>query len=122
MQRKQKKLLAKRERVAKGVRRRVQGDNEKPRLSVFRSNRQFYCQAIDDENGKTLTAVSSMESEYKKEDKVPMKEHVKVLGAEMASRLKKAGIERVVFDRGWYRYHGCVKAFADSVREGGIRF
>jgi len=120
MQRKQKKLLGKRLRVSRGVRRRVRGQAEKPRLSVFRSNYHFYCQAIDHENGVTLASVASTESEYKKEAGTNMSDHVKVLGNKMAARLKEVGIEKAVFDRGWYRYHGCVKSFADAIRGGGI--
>jgi large subunit ribosomal protein L18 len=121
MLRKQKDLKRKRIRVARGVRRRVRGMPEKPRLSVFRSNRHFYCQAIDDESGKTMASVSSMESAYRGE-KAPKSEKAKALGEAMAKRLKEAGIERAVFDRGWYKYHGTIKRFADAVREGGIRF
>jgi large subunit ribosomal protein L18 len=91
-------------------------------LSVFRSNRHFYCQAIDDEQGVTLASISSLISGHGKESDMRMTDYVKNLGKEMAERLKSAGVERVVFDRGWYRYHGCVKSFADAVREGGIRF
>ncbi|MFH1999892.1 MAG: 50S ribosomal protein L18 [Planctomycetota bacterium] len=119
MLRKQKKLKNKRLRVSKGVRRHVRGDAEKPRISIFRSNRQFYCQAIDDENGRTLAAVSSLKSEKKEGSRT---ERVVVLGQEMAERLKAIGVERAVFDRNWYRYHGVVKSFADAVRKGGIRF
>jgi large subunit ribosomal protein L18 len=89
---------------------------------VFRSNRHFYCQAIDDENGKTLAAVSSMVPENREGAAGTRTERVKALGKQMAESLKALGIERAVFDRGWYRYHGVVKSFADSVREGGIRF
>ncbi len=122
MQRKQKDLKRKRLRVSRGVRRRVPGEPSKPRLSVFRSNRQFYCQAIDDEEGKTVASVSSLIPEYRKDAKGSKKEKAEFLGREMAKRLKDLGIERAVLDRGWYKYHGCVKSFADAVREGGIRF
>jgi large subunit ribosomal protein L18 len=122
MQRKQKDLKTKRLRVARGVRRRLHGLPEKPRLSVFRSNRYFYCQAIDDENGRTLASISSLESAYRSGEGAPKSEQVKALGQEMAKRLKEAGVERAVFDRGWYKYHGCVKHFADAVRAGGVRF
>ena len=108
--------------MALGVRRKVQGSAEKPRLSVFRSNRHFYCQAIDDERGVTMACVSSQEADFKQGDESPMLDHTKKLGGELANRLKSIGVERAVFDRGWYRYHGCVKNFADAVREGGIRF
>ena len=97
----------------------MRGDAGKPRISVFRSNRQFYCQAIDDESGKTLAAVSTLKSEAVEGNRTA---RVSALGTEMADRLKAIGVERAVFDRNWYRYHGVVKAFADAVRKGGIRF
>lgn len=122
MDRKLKNLKNKRIRAARGNRRRLRGIAEKPRLSVFRSNRHFYCQAIDDEQGKTLAAVSSLSPDGRADADTNRKEHVKTLGTTMAERLKGLGVERVVFDRGWYRYHGIVKTFADAVREGGIRF
>jgi large subunit ribosomal protein L18 len=122
MQRKQKKLIKKRRRVSMGVRRKLHGIPEKPRLSVCRSNRNLSCQAIDDENGVTLAAISSLEADFRSADKVAPLERAKVLGAEMAKRLKDKGVEKVVFDRNWYRYHGVVKSFADAVREGGVRF
>jgi large subunit ribosomal protein L18 len=122
MDRKQKDLKNKRTRAARGNRRRLRGIAEKPRLSVFRSNRHFYCQAIDDEQGKTLAAVSSLSPDGRADADTNRKEQVKKLGNAMAERLKGLGVERVVFDRGWYRYHGIVKTFADAVREGGIRF
>ena len=123
MKRKQKDLLRKRLRVKRGVRRHIHGLAEKPRLSVFRSNRQFYCQAIDDTEGRTLAAVSSLETAWREElGTRSRKEKAERLGHEMGKRLKALGIERAVLDRGWYRYHGCLKAFADAVREEGIRF
>jgi large subunit ribosomal protein L18 len=121
MQRKQKDLIKKRKRVSMGVRRRLHGTQEKPRLSVNRSNRNFSCQAIDDDSGNTLAAVSSLEADFRNAEKAAPVERAKNLGARMAERLKDKGIERVVFDRGWYKYHGVVKSFADAVREGGIR-
>lgn len=122
MNRKQRDLIKKRKRVTMGVRRRVRGVADKPRLSVFRSNRHMYCQAIDDEGHTTLATVSTMEEGFKKGQDVRPVDHAKALGSEMASRLKAKGIERVAFDRGRYKYHGKVKAFADAMREEGIRF
>jgi large subunit ribosomal protein L18 len=122
MDRKQKDLKAKRRRVQKGVRRRIHGMPERPRLSVFRSNRHFYCQAVDDENGRTLAAVSSLESALRESLNGARMERAKALGQEMGKRLKGLGIEKAVLDRSWYRYHGCIKTFADAVREEGIAF
>jgi len=122
MDRKQKDLKEKRLRASRGVRRRLHGMPDKPRLSMHRSNRQLYCQAIDDENGKTLATVSSLEEGNRSGLSGSKTERAKTLGQQMAERLKGLGIERAVFDRGWYKYHGIVKTFADAVREGGIRF
>ena len=105
-----------------GVRRRLHGIPEKPRLSVFRSNRHFYCQAIDDEGSKTLVAVSSLEPALRDSLNVSRSEKAKALGQEMGKRLKGLGIEKAVFDRAWYRYHGSIKSFADAVRAEGVRF
>jgi large subunit ribosomal protein L18 len=122
MDRKQKDLKNKRLRVARGVRRRLHGMPERPRLSVLRSNRQLYCQAIDDEHGKTLASVSSLEEANKGSLTGCKTEKAKALGQQMAERLKALGVEKAVLDRGWYKYHGVVKTFADAVREGGIKF
>jgi len=122
MDRKQKIRINKRLRVARGVRRKLHGTAVKPRLSIFRSNKNIACQAIDDETGYTITAVSTLEKGFQGQQSERKRERAKVLGTEMAKRLKEKGIGRAVFDRGWYRYHGRIKAFADAVREGGINF
>ena len=122
MDRKQKDRIRKRLRVMRGVRRKLSGSTAKPRLSVYRSNRNLSCQAIDDTVGVTITSVSSLEDTFRGRQGGSKTESAKVLGEEMARRLKEKGIERAVFDRGWYRYHGRIKAFAEAVREGGIRF
>lgn len=122
MDRQQKNRNRKRLRVMRGVRRRVRGSLSKPRLSVSRSNKNLACQAIDDQAGVTIAFVSSLESAHRGELSGTKTDRAKVLGNEMAKRLKEKGIERVVFDRGWYRYHGRIKAFAEAVREGGIVF
>ena len=97
------------------VRAKVRGTAARPRLSVFRSNRGLFVQLIDDEAGVTLAAAEWTEAR----DLKPM-ERAKKVGELLAERDKKAGIERAVFDRGGYQYHGRVKAFADGVREGGL--
>jgi large subunit ribosomal protein L18 len=122
MDRKQKDRIRKRLRVMRGVRRRIRGSALKPRLSVYRSHKNLACQAIDDEIGATLAAISSLEGDFRNDAEGNKTSRAKALGGEMARRLKDKGIERVAFDRGWYKYHGRIKAFADAVRQGGIKF
>jgi large subunit ribosomal protein L18 len=100
------------------VRARISGTASRPRLSVFRSNTGFYAQLIDDVNGKTLIAVSPKLLTKKIAGKINQSLE---LGKMLAESAKKAGIESAVFDRGSYRYHGRVKAFADGAREGGLK-
>jgi large subunit ribosomal protein L18 len=109
----------KRLRRRRRVRAKVRGTAERPRLSVYRSNRGMFAQLIDDNAGRTLASVSWTESELRK--LAPM-EQAKKSGGELAARAKEAGIETCVFDRGGYRYHGRVKALADGAREGGLKF
>ena len=99
------------------VRAKVVGTAARPRISVFRSNRGIFAQLIDDERGHTLAAVSWTEDELRGLKKA---EQASEAGKLLAKRAKEAGIERAVFDRGGYKYHGRVKAFADGVREGGL--
>jgi large subunit ribosomal protein L18 len=99
------------------VRAKVRGTAERPRISVFRSNRGIAAQLVDDEAGRTLVAVQWTEPELRDLKKA---EQSTKAGQLLAQRAKAAGIERAVFDRGGYQYHGHVKAFADGVREGGI--
>jgi large subunit ribosomal protein L18 len=99
------------------VRAKVRGTAERPRISVFRSNRGVSAQLVDDETGRTLVAVQWTEPELRDLKKA---EQSSKAGQLLAERAKAAGIERAVFDRGGYQYHGHVKAFADGVREGGI--
>ena len=101
------------------VRAKVRGNAERPRLSVFRSNRGVNAQLIDDVAGNTLAAVNWTESDIKS---LQSMEQAKRVGTLIAERAKAAGIEDVVFDRGGYRYHGRVKALAEGAREGGLRF
>ena len=99
------------------VRAKVSGTAERPRISVFRSNRGISAQLVDDDSGRTLAAVQWTEPELRELKKA---EQSTKAGELLAQRAKAAGIERAVFDRGSYQYHGRVKAFADGVREGGI--
>src|SRR3954468_13638497 len=101
------------------VRAKVRAPAERPRLSVFRSNRGVQAQLIDDVAGHTLAAVNWTEGELKS---LARMEQATRAGALLAERAKGAGIETVVFDRGGYRYHGRVKALADGAREAGLKF
>ncbi len=101
------------------VRAKVVGTPERPRISVFRSNRGISAQLIDDSSGRTLAAVHWYEPELRSTAKA---ERATRAGALLAERAKAAGIERAVFDRGGYRYHGHVRAFADASREAGLEF
>jgi len=95
----------------------------KPRLSVFRSHKHIYAQIIDDERGHTLVAASTLDRELR--EKLPKgsdKAAAREVGLLLARRAREAGVERVVFDRGAYKYHGRVKALADGAREGGLQF
>jgi large subunit ribosomal protein L18 len=99
------------------VRAKVVGTAERPRISVFRSNRGIHAQLVDDLAGRTLAAVSWTESDLR--SLKPMEQASKA-GERLAERAKAAGVDAALFDRGGYRYHGRVKAFADGVREGGL--
>ena len=101
------------------VRAKVAGTPERPRLSVFRSNRGIQAQLIDDRSGHTLAAVTWTEDDLKS---LPRMEQAKRAGERIAERAKQAGVEECVFDRGGYRYHGKVRALAEGAREGGLRF
>jgi large subunit ribosomal protein L18 len=101
------------------VRAKVRGTAERPRISVFRSNRGIFAQLIDDSAGHTLAAVAWTEAELRA--LAPM-EQARRAGAVLAQRARAAGVERAVFDRGGYQYHGRVRALAEGAREGGLRF
>jgi len=110
-----------RNRIKKRVRKKLSGTTERPRLSVYRSNKQIYAQIIDDLNETTLTAASSNEKEIALAEG-SKSEKAKMVGKLIAEKAKKAGIEEVVFDRSGYLYHGRVKQLADAAREGGLKF
>ena len=101
------------------VRAKVRGTAERPRLSVFRSNRGIQAQVIDDVSGHTMAAVNWTEGDLKD---LKSMDQAKRAGELLAERAKSAGVESVVFDRGGYRYHGRVKALADGAREAGLKF
>ena len=114
---------AARRRVHQRVRMKVEGTSERPRLCVFRSIGHIYAQVIDDRAGKTLVSASSADAETKKTLKGGGNiAAAKVVGKAVAQRAKAAGIGKVVFDRGGYKYHGRVKALADAAREAGLQF
>jgi len=100
------------------VRAKITGTAERPRVSIFRSNRGIHAQLIDDLSGRTLAAVSWTESDLR--GLKPMEQAGKA-GERLAERAKAAGVESAVFDRGGYRYHGRIKAFAEGAREGGLK-
>lgn len=105
----------------KGLRKKIFGVKEKPRLSIYRSSRNIYCQLIDDTTGRTLASASTLSEDIKK--KLPYggnKNAAELVGRKIAEEAKKNGISRVVFDRGGYKYHGRVKALAESARENKL--
>ena len=102
------------------VRGKISGTAERPRLSVFRSEKNIYAQIIDDAAGCTLVSASSVEKGF--EDNGGNVEAAKKVGAKVAERALQKGIEEVVFDRGGYIYHGRVQALAEGAREGGLKF
>ena len=101
------------------VRAKVRGSTERPRISVFRSNRGISAQLIDDDSGRTVAAVNWTEDALKS---LARADQASKAGEPLAERAKAAGVERVVFDRGGYQYHGRVQAFAEGAREGGLAF
>ena len=102
------------------VRKKVVGTAERPRLAVYRSNRHIYAQVIDDFEGRTLAAASTV-TLGNGDGKEP-KDRAKAVGLDLAGKAKAAGITQVTFDRGGFRYHGRIQAVADGAREGGLEF
>ena len=111
------KKVERRIKIKYRVRKRISGTAERPRLSVFRSNKQIYAQVINDLTGTTLASASSLGLE-----KMPKKEQAAKVGALVAANAIAAGISSVVFDRNGYLYHGRVKELADAARNGGLKF
>lgn len=108
-------------RIKQRIRKNIFGTPEKPRLSVFRSNKQIYVQVIDDVNGKTLASASSNEKGIA-EQKVNKIEQAKLVGTLIAEKAKEQGVETVVFDRSGYLYHGRIKSLGEAARKGGLKF
>lgn len=111
---------ARRSKIKRRIRKSVLGTAEKPRLSVYRSNKQIYAQLVDDTTGKTLAAAGSLKME--EAQNLPKIEQAQRVGKMIAEEAGKAGITEVVFDRSGYLYHGRVKSLADAAREGGLKF
>ena len=103
------------------IRLRMEGTESRPRLAVFRSNTHIYAQVIDDASGRTLAAASTVEKELRG-SKSTKTEEAAVVGRLVAERAKTAGVERVVFDRAGFRYHGRIKSLAEAAREAGLEF
>ncbi|WP_347374221.1 50S ribosomal protein L18 [Aequorivita sp. Q41] len=110
-----------RERLRMRIRKTVSGTESRPRLAVFRSNKEIYAQIIDDVNGKTITAASSRDKDIDA-SKVNKVEAAKLVGKAIAEKAVKAGVDTISFDRGGYLYHGRVKSLAEGAREGGLKF
>ena len=111
------KKIERRIKIKFRIRKSVNGTAERPRLSVFRSNKQIYAQVINDLTGKTLASASSLGLEA-----MPKKEQAAKVGELLAEKAQAAGISQVVFDRNGYLYHGRVKSLADAARKGGLKF
>ncbi len=115
------KKILRRNKIRKRIKGKIRGTTERPRLSIYRSNKQIYAQIIDDERGETLISCSSRIKEVNSQP-VSKSEKSIAVGKELATKAKEKGIESVVFDRGGYKYHGRVKALAEGAREGGLKF
>lgn len=114
------KKLARRERIKKGIRKHLKGTTERPRLSVFRSNKGIYAQVIDDVNGVTLVSGSTLASDFTANgNKI---EQSRLVGKLLGEKAIAAGVTKVVFDRNGYLYHGRVKSLAEGAREAGLDF
>ncbi len=115
--------LASRKKRIRRIRSRISVNPNRPRLTVFRSNRNIYAQIIDDVAGITVAQASTMDKEFRRQPGTPFnKEVAREVGKRIAHRAKEKNIQKVVFDRGAYLYHGKIKALADGAREGGLDF
>ncbi|MGC4034484.1 MAG: 50S ribosomal protein L18 [Chitinophagaceae bacterium] len=110
-----------RQNIRFGIRAKISGTTQKPRLSVFRSNSDIYAQLIDDSKGQTIASASSKDKDIAAQ-KVNKTEQSKLVGAAIARKANEAGLKEIIFDRGGYLYHGRVKAVAEGAREGGLKF
>ncbi len=115
------KKLLRRNRIRRRLRSKLKGTAQQPRLSVFRSNKEIYAQIINDDLGTTLVSCSSRIKDVSSQP-LSKTEQGTLVGKKLAQAAKAKGIEKVIFDRGGYRYHGRVKALAEGAREGGLNF
>lgn len=111
--------LEKRDRIKKRIRKKVTGSSDRPRLSVFRSNKEIYAQIINDEKGITLASASSLVKNFPAGTK---SDKAKEVGTRLGKKAIELGIDKVVFDRNGYIYHGRIKALAEGAREAGLKF
>ncbi|MBN2482513.1 MAG: 50S ribosomal protein L18 [Bacteroidales bacterium] len=114
--------VERRKRIKLRIRKNIHGTGDKPRFSVFRSNKEIYVQFIDDLKGSTLLSVSSRNKEVADKTGVTKTEKARMVGKLAAEKLMEKGISQVVFDRNGYLYHGRIKALAEAAREGGLKF
>ena len=114
--------LERRTRIKMRIRKKINGTAESPRLAVYRSNKQIYVQVVDDLNRVTLLSASSKEKDIASQTGIKKIDQAKLVGKLLAAKCKEKGIEKVVFDRSGYKYHGRVKSLADAAREGGLKF
>ncbi len=103
-------------------RKKIDGSAERPRLSLFKGTTTFYAQLVDDLSGKTIMGLATNSKAIKGQIKGNNKEAAAAFGKAFAAKCKEKGVEKVVFDRGGFKYHGVIKAFADSAREAGLKF
>ena len=113
---------SRRKKIKMRIRKKINGTGERPRMSVFRSNKQIYVQLIDDMKGETLVSASSRNKEVASKKGINKCEQAKLVGKLVAERSLAKGINSVVFDRNGYLYHGRIKFLAESAREGGLKF
>jgi large subunit ribosomal protein L18 len=109
-------------RIRRRIRKDVSGTKDVPRMSVFRSNKQIYVQLVDDESGNTMVSASSRNKEIAEKKGITKTEQAKMVGKLIAEKSLSKGINKVVFDRGGYLYHGRIKQLAEGAREGGLKF
>ncbi len=114
--------LERRSRIRMRIRKKINGTAEAPRLAVYRSNKQIYVQVVNDLKGETILSASSKEKDIAAQTGIKKIEQAKLVGKLLAAKCKEKGIEKVVFDRSGYKYHGRVKSLADAAREGGLKF
>lgn len=117
-----KKRNIQRDRREMRVRKKLRGTLEKPRFTVFKSNKHLFVQLIDDEQGKTLVSLGTMSQQCKGQHEKKSKEAAQFIGKKLAEMAKEQNISRVVFDRGHLRYHGVIASVADAAREAGLQF